>query len=379
MSVADDQRDERFMRLALAEAVKGLGTTRPNPMVGAVIVRGDEVVAVGHHARAGGDHAEVVALKSAGDTARGAEMFVNLEPCSHHGRTPPCVDALIAAGVRRVVAGMIDPNPQVSGRGMRVLEQAGVETRVRVLENECLRLNRGFIVHIGEGRPFVTAKVAMSADGRIATRTGDSKWISNEASRSYVHELRAEHDAILVGTGTLLADDPRLTTRIEGRPDAPHAHRYAIDPRLDVRMDAAILDVSVAPTTILCAPGASSARRAQLVKYGVEVVELPQDERGGMAVSDIVAAVAQRDHLTLLVEGGGETLGRFADAGVIDELVAFHAPVLLGGTDAKAAVGGEGVAEVAVARRASYTTVFRFGDDVCITSGFRNDTGQKRD
>src|SRR5574341_629007 len=214
-----DDRDKRYMEMALRLASRGAGRTSPNPMVGAVLVRSGKVVATGYHRHAGSDHAEIVALKRAGKRARRATLYLNLEPCSHQGRTPPCALSLIRAGVRRVVVGMVDPNPLVSGKGIRKLRQAKIRVDVGLLERECRRLNEAFSKHITRRIPFVILKLAASLDGRIATASGDSRWVTGSAARRYVHHLRDQVDAVVVGAGTVLADDPRLTCRLRGGRD----------------------------------------------------------------------------------------------------------------------------------------------------------------
>lgn len=362
----DPQRraeDERNMQLAISEALRGRYTAHPNPIVGAVIVRDGRVIGRGFHARAGEAHAERNAIANATEDVRGATMYVTLEPCSHHGRTPPCTEGIIEAGIGRVVAGCIDPNPRVSGSGIATLRAAGVDVEVGVLGDACWALNLDFVVHIRERRPLVMAKLATSLDGRIATRTGESKWITGPASRRRVHELRRDHHAILVGKNTLLADDPSLTTRLEDQPDARSAHRYVLDARLEVPDGAKVLDVTAAPTTIVCGPDASAERRAALIARGVEVLEVPRGPTG-LDVTAVLAAIAARGYISVLVEGGGALVGSLMDAGLIDRMAVFTAPVVLGGAGAVPSVGGEGVADMASAPRAHRMTVERLGDDV---------------
>lgn len=362
--------DERFMQQALDAAARGRWTARPNPMVGCVVVRDGEVVGVGYHERAGQPHAEVNALRAAGDAARGATLYVNLEPCSHHGRTPPCTDAILDAGVGRVVAGMIDPNPQVSGQGLGRLSDHGVETTVGVLEDACRHLNRDFVTRMTLGRPHVTVKLAQSLDGRIATRTGDSRWISGAAARERVHIERADSDAILVGTRTLLLDDPRLTTRLDAHPDAPSPHRWVLDPTLAVPDGAAVLDVSVAPTSIVAGPRADAARRDALVARGVDVVAV--DAVGThLDLAQTLSAMAARGHQRLLVEGGGELAAGLLEQGLVDRMLLFVAPIVIGGRDATPSIGGRGAETVDEAIRAHRVVATSVGDDVLLDVDFR--------
>lgn len=370
-------RDERFMRLALELAGRARGRTSPNPMVGCVIVQGEEIVGQGFHPRAGEAHAEVVALREAGERARGAELYVNLEPCSHHGRTPPCASAVVQSGVRRVVAGMIDPDRRVSGRGMRLLEDAGIETRVGVLEQEARELNRAFILRATEQRPLVTLKLAMSLDGKLATRGGDSKWITGEAARRRVHELRDLNDAILVGTGTLLADRPRLTVRLDDREGTRSPHRFVLDARLQADPDAPTFDTRQAPTTLITGVTDESLHR-RFVERGVEVIVVDLDEAQRVSIEHILREVHLRGHNTLMVEGGGELAAAFVEEGVVDELELFIAPLLLGGRDAVPALGGRGVEVVAQAHRAHHWSSERLGDDLHLRASFATwDTSER--
>lgn len=365
---ADAQRraaDERNMRLAIDEALRGRFTAHPNPIVGAVIVRDGRVIGRGFHARAGEAHAERNAIANATEDVRGATMYVTLEPCSHHGRTPPCTEGIIEAGIGRVVAGCIDPNPRVSGSGLAALRAAGVEVQVGVLGDECWALNLDFVVHIRERRPLVMAKLATSLDGRIATRTGQSKWITGPESRRRVHEMRRDHHAILVGKNTLLADDPSLTTRLDDQPDARSPHRYVLDARLEVPDGAKVLDVSVTPTTIVCGPEAPVDRRAALESLGVEVLQVPRGP-SGLDLLSVLEAIAARGYISVLVEGGGALVGSLMDARLVDRMAVFTAPVVLGGAGAIPSVGGEGVADMASAPRAHRMSVERLGDDVLL-------------
>lgn len=363
---ASDERDIRWMRLALAEAARANGRTAPNPMVGCVIVKNEQIVATGFHARAGEPHAEVVALEKAGEAARGAELFVSLEPCSHFGRTPPCVDAVRRHGVRRVVAAMIDPDPRVSGRGMRILEESGIETRVGVCESDARRLNEGFISRITRSRPFVTVKLAISLDGKIATRTGDSQWISGEQSRAKVHEMRALTNAISVGPGTAKADDPRLTARPSGETDRDASPgRYVVEGRYELPVDAHIFETEQAATTLFTASRVAEARRAALERRGVRIVEIDAID-DPLGVRRVTGQVFADGGSTLLVEGGGEFAGAFFDAGLVDRLVLFMAPRVIGGRDAVPAIGGRGAAVVAEAQRAHAVRVEPLGDDLWI-------------
>lgn len=335
-------RDERWMNEAIALARRAAGRTRPNPLVGCIIVDGDRVVGRGYHHRAGDDHAEIAAIKAATDDVEGCHLYVNHEPCCHYGRTPPCTDAIIDAGIERVVVGTIDPDPRVSGKGIEALEQAGVDVVCGVLEQKSRRLNAAFFTFITENRPWVVAKWAMSLDGKIATHTGDSRWITDRSARRRVHRLRDRHDAILVGKQTLLADDPRLTCRHgEGRDPM----RFVVDARLEAPVEHRVFnhDDSPADTVVLTGPDPDPRRRQALDERNVDIVEVTADERGWLDAEAIVEAIAQRQLLSVLVEGGGRLLGSLFDAELVDYAYAFVAPRLIGGRDAPTPLGGRGI------------------------------------
>lgn len=349
--MSQEEHDERWMREALTLARLGRATCRPNPMVGAVIVKDGERIAQGYHAVAGGPHAEVAALAEAGEAARGSTVYVNLEPCSHHGRTPPCADALMQAGVARVVAGMIDPNPKVSGRGLARLAAAGIQTRVGVLEDACLALNEAFVAQVRDGRPLVTLKLACSLDGRIATRTGDSRWITGEEARREVHALRADADAILVGTSTAELDDPALTVR--DAPLAPHGAplRVVLDRTLRLPADRRLWEVSHARTLVMAGPGASPASIDALQSRGVEVATVALGADGRLSLAHVLQLLADRDVQRLLVEGGAEVAGSLLDASLVDRVIVHQAPMLIGGRQAPVALGGLGPATLSDLRK----------------------------
>lgn len=342
-----DPTDSSWMRLALAEAARGRGAVEPNPMVGAVVVDPDGVAGFGHHGRFGGPHAEVEALGRAGDRARGATLYVTLEPCCHFGKTPPCVDAVLAAGVTRVVVAMIDPFPRVAGGGLDRLRTAGLAVTVGVEEEAARRLNAPYLKRLATGLPFVTAKWAMTLDGRTACATGDSRWISNERSRAVVHEIRGRMDGIIVGIGTALADDPDLTVRPPG-PRVParvvldSAGRLPLDGRL-VRTAASV------PVVVAVAGPAPADRVAALRRAGCDVVTFPDEAR--VPVAGLLADLGRRGMTNVLVEGGGEVIGAFLDAGQVDAVEAFLAPVLEGGTHPFTPIRGVGVGRMVEALR----------------------------
>jgi diaminohydroxyphosphoribosylaminopyrimidine deaminase/5-amino-6-(5-phosphoribosylamino)uracil reductase len=339
-------REEHWMRRALALAEQGRGAVEPNPLVGAVVVRHGVVLGEGWHQRYGGPHAEVHALAAAEEAARGATLYVTLEPCCHHGKTPPCTDAILRGGIARVVAAMADPFPVVSGKGAALLSEAGVAVEVGLCEVEARRLNAPYLKLLSTGRPYVHAKWAMTLDGKIATREGDSKWISNEVSRKRVHDLRGRMDAILVGVGTALADDPQLTAR----PPGPRtATRIVLDStgRLPAGSNLVHTGREV-PTLIATTARIGAENAARLREQGCEVLPLP--EVGGRPeVTALLDELGRRRMTNLLIEGGGEVLGSFRDAGEIDEVHVFIAAKVAGGSEARTPMGGVGAATIAEA------------------------------
>ena len=336
---------EGWMARALELAERGRGHVEPNPLVGAVVVHEGRAVGEGWHQRFGGPHAEVHALAAAGEAARGATLYVTLEPCCHHGKTPPCTDAVLRAGVRRVVAAMPDPFPAVAGQGAERLRAAGVEVEFGPGEAAARRLNAPYLKLLAAGRPYVHAKWAMTLDGKIATRTGDSKWVSNKASRRHVHELRGRVDAVLVGVGTALADDPSLTAR----PPGPRtAARVVLDSHARLPLTSILVRTAREVPTVLATADAPPDRAAQLRAAGCEVLTLPARD-GRPDAGALLAELGRRRMTNVLVEGGAGVLGSFLDAGAIDEVHVFIAPRLAGGADALTAVGGRGVEKIAQA------------------------------
>ena len=315
----------------------------PNPMVGCVIVRDGEVVGQGWHAEFGGPHAEAAALADAGDAARGATMFVTLEPCCHHGKTPPCSRAVIDAGINRVVIAMRDPFPKVDGGGLAELEQAGLDVEVGVLEEEAERLNSPYLKRVTTGRPWVIAKWAMTLDGKIATCTGHSQWISGEASREVVHTIRGRVDAIIVGSRTAECDDPQLTARPSG---SRTATRVVFDSMATLATDSKLAQTASEISVLLATgPEASAESVAKLQQQGCEVLML-DGQQHAQRLEQLLDELGRRDMTNVLVEGGGQLLGSMWDAGQIDEVHAFVAPKLVGGADAPSPLAGVGLAQI---------------------------------
>lgn len=352
------------MREALRLAAHGRGRTSPNPLVGAVLVRDGRIVGAGWHRKAGTEHAEIHALRMAGELAQGATMYVTLEPCSHTGRTGPCAQAVIEAGVRRVVAAMEDPNPIVSGRGFQMLRDAGVEVSCGLLEQEARRLNEVFVTWVMEKRPFVTLKMAMTLDGKTATANGDSQWITGEEARLRGHELRDENDAILVGIGTVLADRPLLTTRLlDGNGKNPL--RIVLDSHARMPNDMPMLHDEAAPVLIATTEAAPKENLKRLRETGVEVLILGAGPTVDLSL--LLRTLGERKICSLLVEGGSTVHYSFLREALADKVYAFIAPMLVGGENATPAVGGEGFSRLADAARLTDIETEMIGKDFCIS------------
>jgi diaminohydroxyphosphoribosylaminopyrimidine deaminase/5-amino-6-(5-phosphoribosylamino)uracil reductase len=363
---------EVFMRRALDLAEGARGLTSPNPLVGAVVVHDGEVVGEGAHEAAGRPHAEIDALAAAGARARGATLYVTLEPCAHHGRTPPCAPAVIAAGIRQVVAAIGDPNPMVAGRGFAMLRAAGLAVETGLLADEAAQQNRVFLTAMRENRPHVTLKAAASLDGRLADLHGTSRWITGDAARARAHRLRAESDAVVVGIGTVLRDDPRLDVRLEA-PWPREPLRVVLDSSARTPTEARILTTGTpARTVIAVAPDAPAARIERLRAVGVTVLECPG--RGGrVAPQGLLAALFARDVRAVLVEGGGEIHAAFLEAGLVDRVALFLAPMLLGGREAPAFVMGRGL-ELKNAVRLGCLSVSTLGVDLLVEADVQRET-----
>ncbi len=362
MSLTDLAIDEKYMREALRLARRGLGKTSPNPMVGSVLVRNGLVIGRGYHRFFGGKHAEVNALESATTNVAGATIYINLEPCSHYGKTPPCADAIVSARIGRAVIGILDPDARVRGRGLERLRRAGIATTVGVLEAECRALNEAYIKHRSTGEPFVTVKFAQTLDGKIATAGGASRWISSAASLKLAHRLRAQHDAVLVGAGTVLADDPELTVRlVRGK----NPLRVVLDSRLRLPLEAKVMQSQAAARTLIATtPAADAAKLAARRGMGIEVAIAPADASGRVDLPALMKMLGQRDITSVLVEGGAATITSFLREGLADRLVAIVAPKIMGrGTDA---FGELNVTDVAKAIKLSFEKVYRSGEDVVV-------------
>jgi diaminohydroxyphosphoribosylaminopyrimidine deaminase / 5-amino-6-(5-phosphoribosylamino)uracil reductase len=348
--------DTEMMGRALALARRALGQTAPNPMVGAVVVKNRRIIGEGYHHRAGAPHAEIHALVAAGDRAAHSDLYVTLEPCSTQGRTPPCTEAIIAAGIQRVVVAAADPNPRHSGRGLELLKQAGLKVEVGLLEHEATQLNAPFNKWIQTGLPFVTVKAGMSLDGKIATAAGESRWITGEKSRALVQELRRASDAIMVGSGTVDADDPQLTVRVGEMDRQPW--RVIVDSHGECALTARVFSDEHRQRTLVLTSGLSATLwRKRLTENGVTVVECgvrSATNKEGAAVGngrsrsvidlhDALKQLGQREITSVMVEGGGGLIGAMFDARLVDKAVFFYAPKIIGGASAPTAVGGQGI------------------------------------
>ena len=363
MNEQQRELDESYMREALRIAEYARGRTSPNPLVGAVIVRDGAIVASGWHRAAGEPHAEIHALRMAGELARGATLYVTLEPCAHHGRTGPCAEAVIAAGLARVVIALSDPNPLVAGRGIHLLTAAGIEVTTGICEDEARRQNEIFLKWVTTKRPFVTLKTAMTLDGKIASHTGASQWITGAAARARVHAYRNEYDAILVGIGTVLADDPSLTTRLE-HGTGKNPLRIVLDSEARTPLDAKLVADGAAPTIIVVSERADHRRVNLLRACGAEVVTLGAQRVDIAALLDYLGA---RDITSLFVEGGAAVNWSLLAGGSVDKAHAFIAPMLMGGETAKTPIGGTGFDSPQTALRLRDVTVEQLGADILVT------------
>jgi len=351
------------MSLALRLARKGLGKTSPNPVVGAVVVKDNRIIGRGYHHYFGGDHAEIDAFKNTKESLKGATLYVTLEPCCHQGKkTPPCTDAIIREKIGRVVIGTKDPNPKVSGKGIKILNEHGIETKVGVLEKECLAPNEVYIKYMSTGFPFVTLKFAQTLDGRIATATGDSKWISSEPFRRLAHRLRAVHDAVMVGIDTVLTDDPELTVRlVKGR----NPTRVILDSKLRIPLNAKVITTAdLAPTIIATTSPADEKKAPQLRETGAEVLEVQADAAGKVDLRELLKLLARRHISSVLVEGGSGVITAFLCQKLVDKLVVAVVPKIMGrGIEA---VGDLNIREVSQVLKLDFRKVYRVGEDVVI-------------
>ena len=358
--------DHEYMQKALSLAQRAKGYTSPNPCVGAVVVRKGTIVGKGFHRAAGLPHAEVVALDDAGYKAMDATLYVTLEPCNHFGKTPPCTHKIIKAGIKKVVVGCIDPNPTVCGSGISYLEDNGIQVVSGILEKESKHLIEAFSWYVQhDQKPFVILKCASTLDGRIATSTGDSKWITNEKSRNYVHKIRHEVDAILVGSGTLHADNPSLTSRIKGV-QTKDPLRIVLDTHLSITENATLItQKSTAKTIIVTGPGVSREKKALLEKRGVQILEIPL-KGNRLDLNELMIKLGQMSILSLLIEGGSRVAGSALKAGIVNKVLFFLAPKFLGGSDGTPVFNGKGALLIEDAFKLKDVIVTQFDDDILV-------------
>ena len=361
-----NERDEMLMHGALAAAKHGLGRTSPNPMVGAVVVKEGRVVAAGWHRKAGTPHAEVHALNMAGELAKDATLYVNLEPCAHHGRTPPCVEAIIRAQIKRVVVALEDPNPKVAGKGIARLRDAGVEVTVGVLAQEARRLNEVFLKWITTKQPFVVIKTAMTLDGKIATPEGASRRITGDESLTRVHELRDMYDAIMVGVNTVIADNPQLTARL---PNAKNPRRIVLDSHARIPLTAKLLTENAANTIVAVTASANQEKVATIKDTGATVIVAGEGERVNLPT--LMKILGEREICSILTEGGGTVNFSLLQAGLVDKVLAFVAPKIVGGKNALTSFEGDGMAELADAVKLHDVTTETLGEDILISGYVR--------
>jgi len=347
--------DAFFLKQTFQLAKKGLSWTNPNPMVGALIVKKGKVIARGYHKRVGLPHAEIEALSSAKQCLKGSTLYINLEPCSHSGRTPACAPAIIQAGISRVVCSTLDPNPKVSGQGIKLLKKAGLEVSVGLLEKEARFLNEAFFTFHQKKRPFIAIKFAASLDGKIATKTGQSKWITNEMAREYARKLRASYQAVLVGINTILKDNPNLGLREKNKKEPL---RLILDPKLKIPLNSQVLrDNNVLLITT------SFADQEKLKAIKKRKIPFISYKRETISLATLLESLKKRQIISILVEGGGETIGHFIDKGLVDKIYAFYSPIIIGGKEAVKAVSGQGIKNLKSAIHLTNLSFKHFGDN----------------
>ncbi|MCY6960535.1 bifunctional diaminohydroxyphosphoribosylaminopyrimidine deaminase/5-amino-6-(5-phosphoribosylamino)uracil reductase RibD [Clostridium brassicae] len=357
--------DKEYMKRAIELAKKGEGLTKPNPLVGAIIVKNNKVIGEGYHEFYGGPHAEVNAFRNATEDVKGAKMYVTLEPCSHYGKTPPCAKAIIENGIKEVVIGMKDPNPLVAGKGIKILEENGIKVSCGVLEDEVRQINDIFIKYITTKKPFCIMKTAMTMDGKIATYIGDSKWITNDLSRQYVHKIRNRVSAIMVGIGTVLADNPRLTTRLEDKIGSDPI-RVIVDSKGRIPLEAEVLNIESNAKTIIVVIDKAGKEKIQAIKEkGAEVIIAPE-KNGRVNLAYLMDELGKRDIDSVLLEGGSTLNFSALSERIVDKVITFIAPKLIGGETSKTPLGGEGIASMKDAIKLQNIKINTFGEDVMI-------------
>jgi diaminohydroxyphosphoribosylaminopyrimidine deaminase/5-amino-6-(5-phosphoribosylamino)uracil reductase len=368
---------EKYMKIALAQAKRALGRVSPNPLVGAVIVKRGEIVGVGYHHQAGSPHAEINALNKAGQKARNADLYVTLEPCSHYGRTAPCVETIVNRRIKKVVIGMIDPNPLVAGKGIAKLKAAGIVTTSGVLEDECRKLNEVYVHYITKRIPFVILKVASSLDGKIATKTGDSRGITAHQSLRKVHALRDQVDAILVGSGTVKVDDPLLTTRLGGK-RGKDPIRVIVDSALSISPRAKVFNPSSLSGVIVATTHRAPKRKKEEIEEAGGTIITVASKDGRVSLRSLMRTLGKREITSVLIEGGTNISTSAFNEGIVDKIIFFYAPKILGGSRAYGITAGKGVDMISRARKVHDLTVKKCGDDVLV-EGYLNKSNPKRE
>lgn len=357
-------QDTRYMRKAITLARKGGGWVNPNPLVGAVLVNDGKIVGEGYHEHFGAPHAEVNAIRNAGEKATGSTLIVTLEPCSHQGKTPPCTDLIVESGIRKVIIGTPDPNPQVNGKGMKILKDKGLEVTSGILEEEIRKMNEPFNKYILTGLPFCVLKTAMSLDGKIATPSGESRWISGEASRKYSHSLRNRYSAIMVGINTVINDNPSLDTRIPGK-KKHHPLKVIVDTFARIPLESRILSLNPQLAILAVSEEADKEKIRNIERLGAQVLVCPMKNRRIDLIS-LTAMLGQMGIDSILIEGGSTLAFSAIQDGVVDKVVSMIAPKIIGGEKAKTSVGGEGIARLAEAVQLDQITVKRLNEDIMI-------------
>ena len=352
--------DNYYMRMAISLAGKGIGKTSPNPMVGAVIVKDRKVIGQGYHKKCGDYHAEINAINNTRKNISGSTFYITLEPCSHHGRTPPCVDTLIKKGLKRVVVGTPDPNPEVNGKGIKILRSKGIRVDVGILDTECRKLNERYFKFIKTGIPYVTVKYAQTLDGRIATKSGDSQWISSEASRRYVHHLRSVNDCVMVGVGTVATDNPKLTVRhVKGR----NPLRIIVDSKLRIPIKSYVLTDDNSHPTIIATTSKASVKKVAVIKnLGAEVLLVNKERNGRVSLSSLLKELGKRDITSVLVEGGSEIVTSLLKANLVDKMIIPIAPKIIG--KGLEAIGDLNIKKIKDAIRFLSFKTMKKGDDI---------------
>ncbi|MGA1864186.1 MAG: bifunctional diaminohydroxyphosphoribosylaminopyrimidine deaminase/5-amino-6-(5-phosphoribosylamino)uracil reductase RibD [bacterium] len=361
-----DNQDQKYIKMALKLAEKGKGRVSPNPLVGALVVKGDHIVGQGYHARYGDKHAETKALEEAGSEAKGATIYINLEPCCHHGQTPPCVDEIIKAGISKAVISIRDPNPIVNGKSIEILKNKGIEVRLGILEKTASKLNEFFFKYITTRTPFVTLKSGMSLDGKVATKTGESKWITSDVSREYVHQLRNQMDATLVGIETILRDNPRLTTRLKNSKGRDPI-RVVIDSllRIPIRMRI-FTQESDAGNIIITTINAPIDRIKKIESSGAKVLFVKPKGKNRVDMQAMTEELGKLQITSLLIEGGPGINASAFQEGIVDKVIMFIAPIIIGGKIAPSAIQGDGIAKLEEAVKIHNIKTKRLGHDLMI-------------